>query len=229
MAEKLEADLSHSDEDSSEDDEVTVADSTQSRIPSPRFWHFSQLVEGNIYIGGGNVPSYKKKRGRAHLTTSIEKFDVKERIWQQLETKGDHHPGLTGVASASFGKYLFAFGGNNAGGGLNAVLSQLDLDTLTWSQLSPETADGPMRKDAGGMVHFGEVSLAVMCGYATPKDPTKYNGGSSDHGSRFIVREGPSAEGDGWTNEMHVFNRKFKDGHSGIYLRNSQGKMHSLL
>ena len=195
-----------------DDDACTVRGST----PSPRFWHFSQLVEGNVYIGGGNIPTYKKKTGRAHLVTTIEKFDVKERIWQQLETKGDHHPGLTGVASASFGKYLFAFGGNNVGEGLNAVLSQLDLHTLTWSQLSPETVDGPMQKDASGMVHFGEDSLAVMCGYATPKDPAKYNGGSSDPGSRFIVREGPSAEGDGWTNEMHVFNCKSKDGHPGI-------------
>ena len=214
MAEKT--DLPHSDEDTSEDDEDTVADSDST--PSPRFWHFSQLdqVEGNVYIGGGNVPTYEKKTGRARLTTTIEKFDMKQRIWQQLETKGDHHSGLTGVACASFGKYLFAFGGNNARGGLNAVLSQLDLHTLTWSRLSPETADGPMRKDASGMVHFGEDSLAVMCGYATPKDPTIYNGGSSDHGSRFIIREGPSAEGDGWTNEMHVFNCESKDGHRGI-------------
>ena len=56
MAE-TQTDLSHSDEDTSEDDDDTVADST----PSPRFWHFSQLVEGNVYIGGGNIPKYKKR------------------------------------------------------------------------------------------------------------------------------------------------------------------------
>ena len=91
------------------------------------------------------------------------------------------------------------------------------MDTFTWSRLSPETADGPMKKDASGMVHFGEDSLAVVCGYAHPRDPLKHHGGSSDQKSTFIVRRGPSAEGDGWTNEMHVFNinHKIKDDHQG--------------
>ncbi len=203
-----------SEEDSSEDDGDIDDEST----PNPRFWHFSQLVEGNVYIGGGNIPKYKSRKARAHLTTTIEKFDVKKRAWQQLETTGKHHPGLTAVACASFGKYLFAYGGNNAVGGLNAVLSQLDLDTLTWSELSPETAEGPMKKDASGMVHFGEDSLAVMCGYVDANDPTKYNGGSSDRGSRFIMRRESSSGRGGWTNEMHIFNHKFKDGHSGIHM-----------
>ena len=220
-------DLYDSDEDTSEDDDAAIIVDNSTRDPIARFWHFSQLVEGNVYIGGGNIPTYKKKKGRARLTTTIEKFDVKERNWQQLETTGAHHPGLTAVACASFRKYLFAFGGNNAVEGLNGVLSQLDLDTLTWSELSPETKDGPLRKDASGMVHFGEDSLAVVCGYATrrvtPKhlgedDLAKNNGGSSDLGSEFIIRKGPSADGDGWTNEMHIFNRKSKDGHPGIYI-----------
>ena len=207
MAEKTVLD---SDEDTttSEEDDNTIDD------PSPRFWHFSQLIEGKVYVGGGNIPQYKKKKARDRLVKTIEELSIKDRKWQQRETTGDHHPGLTGVACASFGKYLFAYGGNNSKD-LNGVLSQLDLDTLIWSQLSPETADGPMKKDASGMVHFGEDSLAVMCGYATPRDRMKLNGGSSDHDSRFIVREGPSADGDGWTNEMHIFNHKTQDNHPG--------------
>ena len=210
MAEETDHDGS---EDTSEDDDDTESDDES--IPSGRFWHFSQLVGNNVYVGGGNIPSYKSKRGRAHLARTIEQFNVEERTWRQLETTGDHHPGLTGVTCASFGKYLFAYGGNNSER-LNGVLSQLDLETLTWSQLSPETVDGPMRKDASGMVHFGEDSLAVVCGYAESRDPTKYDGGSSDRGSRFIERTGSSADGGGWTNEMHIFNRKFNGDHSGI-------------
>ena len=212
MAEITDLVLYNSDEDTSEDDDDnTVDDST----PNPRFWHFSQLVKGNVYVGGGNIPQYKTKKARARLLRTIEEFNVEERKWRQRETTGDHHPGLTGVACASFGKYLFAYGGNNSKD-LNGVLSQLDLDTFIWSQLSPETADGPMKKDASGMVHFGEDGLAVMCGYATPRNRTKLSGGSSDRDSRFIKREGPSADGDGWTNEMHIFNHKTKDDHPGI-------------
>ena len=162
-----------SDGDTSKDDDEPT--------PSSRFWHFSQLVGNNVYVGGGNIPSYKSKKGRVRLTRTIEQFNIEERTWRQLETTGDHHPGLTAVACASFGKYLFAYGGNNSER-LNGVLSQLDLETLTWLQLSPETADGPMRKDASGMVHFGEDNLAVVCGYAQPRDQIKCHGGSSDHG-----------------------------------------------
>ena len=188
--------------------------------PSPRFWHFSQLVNGSVYIGGGNIPKYRKRRIRAHLATIIEKFDVKKRIWQQFETKGDHHPGLTAVACASFGKYLFAYGGNNHSSiqSLNGVLSQLDLDTFTWSQLSPETKNSPMRKDASGMVHFCGDKLAVVCGYAEPKltwvekflsKSVKSTGGSSDTKSEFIQRNPESArDKGGWTNEMHIFDIK---------------------
>ena len=203
MAAKTDAYGYDSDDDASEDDDESRADGS---TPSPRFWHYSQLVEGKVYIGGGNIPSYKTKRGRTSLSKTIEQFDLQKRTWHRLETTGKHHPGLTGVACTSFGKYLFAYGGNDADD-LNGVLSQLDTETLVWSELSPEAAEGPMKKDASGMVHFGEDNLAVVCGYANPRDPTKHNGGSSDCGSRFIVREGPSADKGGWTNEIHVFNR----------------------
>ncbi len=237
MAEKLDLCISDKDvgeEDASEDDGDTNYDDESAprssvTTPSPRFWHFSQLVEGNVYVGGGTIPKYKTRKARFHLATIIEEFDVKKRTWQQLETTGQHHPGLTAVACASFGKYLFAYGGNNHGSSLiggksiNGVLSQLDLETFTWSQLSPETKDGPMRKDASGMVHFDKDKLAVVCGYAEPertviemlrvskKSVKLKTGGSSDTKSVFIRRR-PDGNG-GWTNEMHIFNIKESNYH----------------
>ena len=215
MAAKTGAYDSDDDANGEDDEDGGTGGST----PSPRFWHFSQLVEGKVYIGGGNIPNYKTKRGRTSLSKTIEQFDVQKRTWHRLETTGKHHPGLTGVACTSFGKYLFAYGGNNADD-LNGVLSQLDTETLVWSELSPEAAEGPMKKDASGMVHFGEDSLAVVCGYATPRDSMEDNGGSSDRGSRFIKRQGPSADEGGWTNEMHVFNR------SSMILQHCMLKVH---
>ena len=218
----------YSEEDASEDDGGTNHDDEST--PSPRFWHFSQLVEGNVYVGGGTIPKYKTRKARVHLATIIEKFDVKKRTWQQLETTGQHHPGLTAVACASFGKYLFAYGGNNhgppslSGKSINGVLSQLNLETLIWSQLSPETKHGPMRKDASGMVHFDKDKLAVVCGYAKPertvmemllaskKSVKLKTGGSSDTKSVFIRHE-PGSRG-GWTNEIHIFNIKESNYHT---------------
>ena len=221
MAEKPDVYTEAHEKDISEDDDDDSENPNPVTTPSPRFWHFSQLVKGNVYVGGGNITKYNKRRNRYHLAMVIEKFDVKNRIWQQLETTGDHHPGLTGVACASSGRYLFAYGGNNHSSiqSLNGVLSQLDLDTFTWSQLSPETKTSPMRKDASGMVHFDGNKLAVVCGYAEPKRTfmekfllsklVKSTGGSSDTKSVFIQRSPePTRDKGGWTNEIHIFNMK---------------------
>ena len=82
MAEKT--DLHDSDESTSEDDDSTV--DVDVSMPSPRFWHFSQLVEGNVYIGGGNIPQFKKKKGRARLVKTIEQFNVEGGNGRQKET-----------------------------------------------------------------------------------------------------------------------------------------------
>ena len=139
------------------------------------------------------------------MVKNIEVFDIKTRKWRLRKTKGDRHPGLSAVANTSYGKYLYAYGGLD-GAVLNGVLSELNLQTLEWTQLSPKTSAGPMRKDASGIVHFGDGMLAVLCGYAEPNNPDQTNGGSSDLGSTFIKRGGvPNYGGGGWTNEMHIF------------------------
>ena len=152
------------------------------------------------------MPGIDDKKRRNKMVKRIDVFDIKTREWREHKTKGNHHPGLSAVACASHGKYIYAYGGLD-GEELNGVLSQLDLETLVWTQLSPaETSAGPMKKDASGIVHFGDGMLAVVCGYAYPNNPKLSNGGSSDLGSTFKpLKEIPTYEGGGWTNEMHIF------------------------
>ena len=57
--------------------------------------------------------------------------------------------------------------------------------------------DGPMRKDASGMVHFNSNKLAVIGGYGHPAGPIQPE-------SSFIPNE-RFTDGTGWTNEIHVF------------------------
>lgn len=61
---------------------------------------------------------------------------------------------------------MYVYGGYNTDKGLVGVLSSLNIDTLTWSDLCPETVGGPMKKDGCGMVHFHCKKLAVIGGYA---------------------------------------------------------------
>ena len=68
---------------------------------------------------------------------------------------------------------------------------------MIWSLLSPETAaDGPMRKNACGMVLFHNDKLAVIGGIGCPTDPTQ-------PGPTFIWSD---TDHSGSTNEFHVFN-----------------------
>lgn len=179
--------------------------------PPARFWHFSHLYENKLYVRGGCTPNFDSEKGREDAAKTVEQFDILSREWRQLKTKGNPHPGLTAVATArSFGKHLYAFGGFDAeteSERHHGVLSQLDLETLTWERLSQETPDGPMRKDACGMVHLEDNNLAVFCGYATPSDQSQLNGGSSDSQSEFKPNKNLK-DGTGWTNEIHFFSVK---------------------
>ena len=165
--------------------------------PCPRFWHSAASVEGLVYIRGGSITDFNSENSRKQLATSIEEFDPISDIWRQLTTKGDAHPGLSAVACTSFGGHLYAFGGFD-GEQLHCTLSRLELKTLIWSKLSAVAEDGPMRKDASGMVHFDSDKLAVIGGYGCPGD------GPIQPGSLFIPNE-RFTDGTGWTNEVHVF------------------------
>lgn len=171
---------------------------TSTNEPSPRFWHSAAAHEGKLYIRGGNTPDFEST-GRQELASTIEQFDPASNVWCKLKTKGTPHPGLSGVVCVTFEDHLFAYGGFD-GEELHNTLSQLCMKTLTWSQLSgsAESAGGPLKKDACGMVHFHGDKLALVGGYAAqPNGPVQ-------PGSTFIPNT-RSAKEEGWTNEIHVF------------------------
>ena len=165
--------------------------------PCPRFWHSAVSMQGKIYVRGGSTPQFDTDGGKRELATTIEEYDPINQVWRQLETTGTFHPGLSAVACTAFGDYLYAYGGSD-GSELHAVLSKLDIKTLVWTQLSVEALDGPMRKDASGLVLFDTSKLAVIGGYADPC-------GRIQRESTFVVNEYFN-DGSGWTNEFHIFN-----------------------
>ena len=132
--------------------------------PCSRFWHSAASSEGLVYIRGGSTVDFNRsEKSKQQLATSIEEFDPAKDVWRQLTMKGAPHPGLSAVACASFGGYLYAFGGFD-GELLFCTLSRLELKTLTWSKLSAMDEDGPMRKDASGMVYVDGDRESVNSG-----------------------------------------------------------------
>ena len=154
---------------------------------------------------GGSTQSEKNQ-----LATTLNQFDIMDEKWQQKETKGIPHPGLTRIACACHyvngTGVLYIFGSDD-----RKVLSQLDLEKFEWSQLwsTSKNDDGstPMIKTSAGMAYFAKGHLAVFGGYACPSGPRQ-------PGSDF--RPNGFEKGMGWTNEFHIFHISEGKNHANL-------------
>lgn len=168
--------------------------------PAARGGHISFSIKGKLYIWGG--VTHDNDESSMILANNIEQFDPYIEVWSRLNTEGAPHPGQNGAASALLGEQLYTYGGTqDVGKDMYAgVLSYLDLDTLTWSLVSPAEIEGaPMKKTGCGMVHLSQDKLAVIGGYGIPTDPTQPQVGST------FVKHTRFTDGRGWTNEIHLF------------------------
>ena len=172
----------------------------QAYEPAPRLLHVSFSAKRQLYLWGGqtvefetDLETYNIKLGRC-----IEQFDADFEDWRQLNTAGTLHSGLVNAACVSVGESVITYGGHN-GKRYEGVLSRLNLETLTWSQLSPETAGGPMRKAGCGLI-IVQDKLVLIGGHAIPTGPIQ------PQATLNFVRDTRFTDGSGWTNEIHEFN-----------------------
>ena len=167
--------------------------------PAARFYHAAFSVERRVYVRGGLTADFDlySEDEKIELATCIEQFDPYLEVWRQLNTSGTPHPGLVTPCCMSFGEHVYMYGGYS-GKRYEGVLSCLNVKTLTWSLLSPETDGGPMKKWSCGMFMFkcGD-KIAVIGGYGIPTGPTQ-------PGATF-TRSTKYTDGRGWSNEFHVF------------------------
>ena len=167
--------------------------------PTPRFWHQAFLHNEQVYIRGGQTDDLESQRNT--LETTLKRFDPVREVWRaRVKTEGIPHPGLTQVACVCIDGTLYLYGTHE-----RKVLSQLNLQTMVWSQLweTAERDDGktPMIKAAAGMVPFSGGHLALFAGYAFPSDLQNLQ---LQPGS--VWTPNPYETSKGWTNEFHLFN-----------------------
>ena len=162
--------------------------------PSPRWGHYSALVEEKSCVWGGRTKDFLKEN--SELASSIHSFDPFLEFWDKNKLSGVPPPGLYYGACASAGHHVYLYGGHD-GSCHQSSLHQLDTRSWTWKQLS---SAGPMKKAACGMVAC-DSKLVLFGGYGIPSGPTQ-------PGAEFIRSIGDS----GWTNEVHTFNLKEGEG-----------------
>ena len=118
--------------------------------PSPRDKHVSALVDGKIYVWGGDTEGTSDANHCYH-------FDPLSESWSQSDCIGPT-PGLEFAACASAGHHLYVYGGRDEEGRYCSSLHKLD---HTWRMIS---SDGPRRKLGCGLTVYDSSSNLLLIG-----------------------------------------------------------------
>ena len=124
--------------------------------PSPRSYHVSALVDGKVYVWGGDTRP-------AEDAATINCFQPLWESWSQSDCIGPTPPGLLFAACASAGHHLYVYGGRDEERRCYSSLHQLDLRTNTWRMIS-SCWGGPKRKIGCGLTVYDSSSNLLLIG-----------------------------------------------------------------
>ena len=143
--------------------------------PAGRDGFISATIDSKVFVWGGELTDSKDT---SHLK-SLYIIDTLKENWKSKSTNGEHPQGHKYCCSAQSGNVLYVYGGLDENGENSGSLFSLNLDILSWRELSPHVHDGPSKKNRGGMVVQGDK----------------------------IILFGGVVTADGrMTNELHIFN-----------------------
>ena len=144
-----------------------------------------------LYLYGGFVENFRETIPQ--LTKSIQIYEPFTEAWKEVPTTGTPPQGLFEGAATYSDHLLYTYGGTN--GQLDsASLNQLDTRSNTWTQLSAQHENGPMRKCGCGIIYYNN-SLVICGGFGVPSSELQAGSQLTEH-----------KDGSGWTNEIHMFN-----------------------
>ena len=139
---------------------------------TPRLGCVSATINSRVYVWGGVTAS-----GDTSHLANLYILDSRTEKWLSRPITGQHPPGYKYCAAAQDANLLYVYGGLDEHNECTGSLYCLDLDLLSWPELSPHIHDGPKKKRSCGMVvQEGKIFLF---------------GGSTGTGRR---------------NELHMFN-----------------------
>ena len=109
--------------------------------PSPRFQHTAVLIEGGLYVFGGNLASRSSLFASAqdvtlNLTSELWMLNTTTLVWVQLgASQPDTPPPLTAHTMTAVGSAFYIIGGRSAAPGFSASVFVFSTTTQRWSQL----------------------------------------------------------------------------------------------
>ena len=147
--------------------------------PEGKRYHSSIVIGNKLYHWGGRQPRALRTKEK---TTNIDVLHLDTGIWSNKTTTGDPHPGVRGYACTAIENKcrLFFFGGYCSYDDCYNNISQLDSETLIWTNLvgGDRQHDGPMKKYHCGIMPFsseGEDHLFITGGIGPPPNKRQPN------------------------------------------------------
>ena len=132
------------------------------------------MIGDFLYLWGGNkVPSVHNNKEKRRLTSQIAIFNITSGIWNSRLTSGYPPLGVQGYLCTSINSKIYYFGGwcyhdscyHNS-------LNELDISTLTWTQLqSTNDSIAVMKRGYGGIMsseQAGKCCLLIIGGSGSP-------------------------------------------------------------
>ena len=160
--------------------------------PSPRFDHCSAGQDGLLYVWGGRIDDFYRRK--TELAYTLEIFDFRKEEWKHWYTKNRTPlPWLHGGVCALSKRHLFIYGGKRRGESYYFSLHQLDRESLDWKKLFDP---GPLQKLGSRMIVY-QNKIIFFGGHGIPNENTPM--------SEFIVNN-RYTDGRGWSNQLSIFN-----------------------
>ena len=128
--------------------------------PSGRAGSVSATIDSKVFIWGGQLTD---DDDISHLK-NLYILDTLKENWKSTSITGEHPRGCKYCCSAQSGNVLYVYGGLDGDDGFTGSLFSLNLDILSWRELSPHVHDGPSKKYSGGMVVQGD-KIILFGGY----------------------------------------------------------------
>ena len=134
------------------------------------------MIGNAIYLWGGNsddLPCVHNSEAKRKVTSCVQVFDITTGKWNNQSTRGSPPLGVTGYFCTTVDDKIYYFGGYCGHDEcFHNSLHELNISTLTWTQLQP-TDDRivVMRRSSGGMISSkeeGRHCLLLIGGFGSP-------------------------------------------------------------
>ena len=128
--------------------------------PSGRKGCVSAKIDSKVFVWGGGLTD---KRDTSHLK-NLYILDTLTEVWKSKSITEEHPGGYKYCCSAQSGNVLYVYGGVDENDEKTGSLFSLNLDILSWRELSTHVHDRPSKKHSGGMVVQGD-KIILFGGY----------------------------------------------------------------